>query len=496
MSSRARLRRRGRRAVAEPPASPSLVEAGLRHPFTPFPQPSFSEIVDCKRAAHLRNAARAWGAVVKGFSGADSEAYLEKAWRSRSVAVSFLQRLSPAERTALGIVKLHGGALTGKLLTVEAELRGLVEPDVRKADWASAHSHGRSRRPDAVTAMIDALALVPTGPDYGWDKRFPDVFLNPALAELVDPAMPVPWPGKVQEPPRKTFTRRSEQLLEDLGRVADYLIGRRSFPVNKYGWPTKPVLEGMAKALAVPSDEPWSVRAERASRRGEWGAQHRHKPFCRQRLSLDEPHPLPEPEGLVAALLFQSGLVEIDPHARRGRLTRPAWEQLHELSAERLACLWLRSWLATVRWQDGIGLVPDEDDRYRPQRITPEELVRSKHGLLWGLSLLPRDGWVELEDFLDVLHRSTRHHYGLSFYWDRFVWGPEGLWTSEESIPKVAGEGRSRAFWLNLQGMWAANCLLVTFGWLGLIERGEVGKGKERRYVFHLRQEELEALAP
>lgn len=480
----ARARRTRRKKVAEPPAPPSLAEAGVRHAFTPFPQPSFSESVACKRAAHLRNAARAWGAVVKGFSAADAEAHLEKAWSSKAVARQFLDRLSPHERTALGVVKLHGGALTGRLLTIEAELRGLVEKDERRRNWALAHSHGRARKPDAVTAMIDALALVPAGRDYGWDKRFPDVFLNPALEGLVEPAMPGPWPGQVLEQPNKTFARRPEHVLEDLERAAEYLIGRRSFPVNKYGWPTKPVLEGLAKALSVPSDEPWSVRDERARRRREWREQFRHKPFSQQRLSLDEPHPLPEPEGLVAALLLQSGLVEIDPPVRRGRLLRLTWERFKELPREQVACLWLRCWLETVRWQDGIGLVPDEDDRYEPQRITPEELVPSKHTLLWSLSLLPRDGWVTLDDFLDVLRRLTRDHYGLSFCWGRFVWGPKGLWTSEKSIPKVAGEGRSRAFWMNQEGMWAANCLLVTFAWLGLIERGEVGRGKDRRLVF------------
>jgi hypothetical protein len=86
--------------------------------------------------------------------------------------------------------------------------------------------------------------------------------------------------------------------------------------------------------------------------------------------------------------------------------------------------------------------------------------------------------------------RLTDRHYGVSFYWGRFVWGPRGLWRTDKSISPVAGPERSRAFWMNEEGIWAANVLLVTFTWLGLIERGEIGRGKERRYAFRWRSDE------
>jgi len=488
MAIRTRRRKRRKRAV-EPVCPPSFAEAGLQHPFASVRKLNFSEILDHKRAAHLKNAAKAWGAAdVKGFTIPDSQAHLKQVWGTASEVRGFLERCSPQVRTVLGIVKLHGGRLRGTILTVEAEVRGLVEKDVRRKDWSSTLSARPTRNDsDPVTAMIGALALVPVGGPLGsLDKRFPDVVLNPALEALVEPAMRIPWPGEVLEEPKKTPARALEQVAEEFDRIADYLIGRRSFPVNKHGWPTKPVLKNIAKALGVPSTEPWSVHDERASRRGDWkDEKKKYRAFSRTILSLEEPHPLPQPEGLLGGLLFQSRLVEIDPPRRRGRLLRKTWEEFKNLSAEERACIWFRSWLEMLLWQDGIGLVPDEDDKYLPERIAPWDLVPSKHTLLWGLSLLPRWGWVTLDDFLQHLHRLTRSHYGLSLCWRRFVWGPKNMVAPSRAAGLTGDEWRT-ACWLGTEGTWVANVLLVTFTWLGLVERGEIGTGKERRYVFRL----------
>ena len=445
------------------------------------------DLLEHRRAAHLRNAAGLWGAAdAPKFTIPDSQAHLQRAWSSKNTISAFLERCSPHERTALGIVKRHGGALTGRLLTVEAELRGLVEKGQRMRDWSSADDHSwRERARDPVGAMIDALALVPAGPPT-LDKQYPGVVLNPCLERVVDPVIRVPWPGEVFDPPRRSLRRPIDQVQAELDRGVDYLIERGSFPVNKHGWPTKPVLKGIAKATGLPSTEPWSVLEERASQRREWG------PFSTVPLSLVDPAPLPQPEGLLAGLLVHSGLVK-STRGTRAQVPSETWNRFRGQPTAERVCVWLRAWLEQVHWQDGIGLVPDEDKKYEPERITPWELVPSKHTLIWALSLLPPAGWVTLNEFLHHIHRLTDDHYGVSFYWDRFIWGPEDL-PMEDDTALPVGRDRSRAFWLSKQGVWIANVLLVTFTWLGLVERGEVEVEGERQCVFRLTEETRSAL--
>jgi hypothetical protein len=467
-----------------PDEAPSDSLPSVRHPFAPMGPLSTEEILDRNRAAHLRLAAKAWGADnVSQFRMAESRAFLALAFRRERAPFDFLGRCSPEERTALGIVKLHGGALTGCLLTIEAEHRGLLEAEHRRS-LSFGYDFGRRRSRDPVSSMIEALALVPL---QHWSERaFPDVTLNPCLAQAVEPAEPIPWPGEVLETaPRKTVLRSQEEVLQDFGRIADYLIGRTSFPVNKFDWPTQPVLEGIAKAAALPRTDSWSRLNERAWRSGDW-RRGRQKPFSTRILSHDVPHSLPDPEALSGGLFTLSGLTEIDRERRRGRLTREAWEQFSQLRPDRRAGILLRAWLEMALWQSGIGKVEDRDDKYDPERIPPWELLPAKHTLVWGLSLLPRSGaWVTLDEFLHHLHRLTAPHYGVCFCWERFVWGVRfPLAEQRESLPP--GAVRSEAFWLAQEGQWVANVLLVTFVWLGLIERGRTGRGRERRYVFRL----------
>lgn len=191
------------------------------------------------------------------FAVRDSEAYLKRAFGSGALTRAFLSRCLPKERTALGLVKLHGGALPSKLLTIEAELRGLAPPG-RKRNWGSAYDR-RRKVEDPTSAMIEALALVPLAASWS-DARFPDVVLHPSLVGQVEPALPLPWPGHVLEPPARSLWREEEQVRDDRPR-AEYLLGRGTFPVNKHGWPTRPVLKGIAKALRVPHAEPWGPRS-------------------------------------------------------------------------------------------------------------------------------------------------------------------------------------------------------------------------------------------
>ncbi len=146
---------------------------------------------------------------------------------------------------------------------------------------------------------------------------------------------------------------------------------------------------------------------------------------------------------------------------------------------------WVRSWVDMTLWQDGLGVVPDWDNREGTNRITPEKLLRSKTLLVWSLCRVAsaKIDWLDLESFLRDFWLATRDDYS-SFYWGGYSWTPEF-----ESFPtksdQLKGDERVFSFWLAKEGTWAANALMVTFVSLGLVERGQ-SVGKHTRHCFRL----------
>jgi hypothetical protein len=146
----------------------------------------------------------------------------------------------------------------------------------------------------------------------------------------------------------------------------------------------------------------------------------------------------------------------------------------------------IRAWLHSRLWQDGIGVVPDRDRYDDPVRIEPKNLHTARELLAWALSAVAHgpDVWLDLETFLVELWSATDKE-GISFYWDHYHWNPHfPLARGKGSIQAI--EARQRAFWLDDEGVWAANALMVTLAYLGLVERGSVGKGSGSRLCFRL----------
>jgi hypothetical protein len=92
--------------------------------------------------------------------------------------------------------------------------------------------------------------------------------------------------------------------------------------------------------------------------------------------------------------------------------------------------------------------------------------------------------WLDLETFLLDLYKAAGE-YGMDFYSPRYFWKPRfAAAAGKDALP--AGEARSRAFWMDDEGVWAANAILSTFVHLGLVERGRSGGEKSGRWCFRL----------
>jgi len=165
-----------------------------------------------------------------------------------------------------------------------------------------------------------------------------------------------------------------------------------------------------------------------------------------------------------------------------------AWTKLNRhvrQSSDEQAWHCLRAWHEVFLWQDGIGSVPDRDNDYDPVRISPHALRRTKELLIWVLCHVAhsRNEWLDLEAFLKDFWKATSHS-SPSFYWHAYTWSPDiPMARSKDSFS--VGSKRALAFWLDNEGTWVANAVMITLVTLGLAERGQSADA-EKRPCFRL----------
>ena len=97
--------------------------------------------------------------------------------------------------------------------------------------------------------------------------------------------------------------------------------------------------------------------------------------------------------------------------------------------------------------------------------------------LAWALCSVAqgKNEWLDLETFLCDLWSATGEDI-IQFYWSDYAWSPN--FASAKSKHETTGDkSRRRAFWLDREGTWAANAILGTLYYLGLVERGRCGSG-------------------
>lgn len=400
------------------------------------------------RADELKQAARFWiGKEATSYRRAVSLAALTRVFARKTALGQVVAKLSEKQRSVLRIFARYGPTVSGSLLAAELEARGLVKnPDAARAPYYA------STRDDLVLDLRSKLVLIGGSYDsyyYGaYGRRHSDLTLHPAIAAAVTPARPLPW--KPSRPAANVVPAQARSPAEpamDLWRVAEALREMGNWKTVKGDAPAKSVRNKLRKLVALPSAED------------------------------DRLHP-PDPESLCYELLHEMGFLEVEwePRAVRSDLLAVHFDAPSATQAWQ----WLRAWMDMRLWQDGIGVVPDRDNPYEPVRIEPDCLRNIKELLVWALCRVARSpvDWLDLEGFLKDF-REVAHHHGRGIYWHEFTWVPGfALVRSKEQLP--AGPERSLAYWLDREGTWTANAIMVTLVTLGLVQRGESVDTKKR----------------
>lgn len=400
-----------------------------------------------------RKAARVWiGKEATSLRKTECIERVIRAWRDPKRAAEIVAALKPEERAVLAVVRRFGGSISGGLLQRELLARGIVKEPTREV---VGYYH---RETDPVHDLCERLVLVRRSGyydsySYGLTREYPNVSLPSHMAAVVEPATSLEWNASapVEKAPESTILRAPAQVMVELEQSTTALQAQGGWKVNQGG--------------ALPAAE-----------RNRLG----------KRLSPQTNDPFEPPDRVVLhySLLCALGVVEFD--GADGWLEPERAERLFHLPHEFQASEWIRAWMGLRIWQDGIGGVPDRDNREQSTRIDPSSMQKARELLVWALTRIAhsRSDWLDLETFLLDLYAATGER-GISIYWHGYAWQPRfATAAGKEKLP--AGVERSRAFWIDDEGVWAANALLSTFVHLGVVERGRSGGGRSERWSFRL----------
>jgi len=337
------------------------------------------------RADELKKAARVWvGKEAAKFHKQQSISALKRVFGQKTSAKKVVAGLSDKQKRVLEIFARYGPVVSGPLLSVEVQQRGLVEA----ADKSRGAYYDR-RHNDLVYALRDKLVLVHRGYDpyyySSFERRYPTLTLHPTLAKAVEPAEPMPWEPSEKAPTVKAWSARSSaQPALDLWRVAEALRTMGDWKTVKGDALSKGSRNKLRRMVALPSAE-------------------------------DDFLSPPDPESLFYELLREMGFLSLAVEPRQVLIVR--LQQHFDTPAVAQAWCWLRAWLDIRLWQDGIGVVPDRDNRYEPVRIDPDSLRHAKELLIWAFCRLAHSpcDWLDLEVFLKDFWRAT-HDAGADFY--------------------------------------------------------------------------------
>jgi len=410
-------------------------------------EPGFEHL----RSDSAKRAARFWiGKEATPLRKAECIERLNRAWRDPKRVAEVVAALRPEERAVLAVVRRFGGSISGGILRRELVARGIVK-DLKREDLGSYH-----READPVHDLCERLLLIGGYRDsssYGYSRGTPSVTLPAQVAAVVEPASSLVWKASapLEKAPESTRSRALAQMMVDLEQTTRALQAQGGWKVNQGGVLPAAGRNRLGKLLPPQASDPF------------------------------------EPPDRVAfdySLLCALGVVEFD--GVEGWLEPERAERLFHRPHELQASEWIRAWMALRIWQDGIGGVPDRDNRETSTRIDPSAMHKARELLVWALTRIAhsRNDWIDLETFLLDLFAVIGEH-GLSLYWHRYTWQPRfATAAGKDKLP--GGFERSRAYWMDDGGIWAANALLSTFVHLGVVERGHSGGARSERWSFRL----------
>lgn len=406
-------------------------------------------------ANELKRAARFWfGTAAYKFRKDECLAALASLERDQTKVRTALAALSTEQRQILSVFQRYGGAMSGALLLSELHARLII---TRTTTGTSAGSFRREQ--DPVYDLCAKLVLVPQYDEdsryrysYGSHREYPDLALLSGVRAGVEAAAPSSWPSSGQSPvPTSTYQRSPGEVYFDLARTAQALGQLGGWPADRDGCLTKSSLNRLHK-LTVPTGRDALVP--------------------------------PDPEALHYEILRNQGIVTIQ--ANQGRIDLPLAALLFQDPLPVQGWNWVRTWLRTRHWQDGIGTVSDRSSSGNSVRVEPKSMATARELLAWAMCQVAHGPhhWLELDTFLADFWFLTSDHT-LSFYHRSYAWRPHLVEAqAKERLPP--GPERQRAFWMDSVGIWIANAILVTLVHLGLVERGSLSSGQECRHCFRL----------
>ena len=398
-------------------------------------------------SSDLKRAAKFWcGKAAIGFRQDDLTAELGKAFESRSAVADVLGRLSAKEKEILAVTSRYGTRMSGSLLAAELTARGLTLL-THRTGYGSYYARQAG---DVAAGLLEKHVLLRAASDYEpWEhshRAYSDIRIPPLVSELVKPAAPHPWPSSGADSAVSTGEPRSPgEVAIDLLKVAEALRGLKSWQTTREGMLTKNSQKKIAKIVPLPA-------------------------------ATDDPLALPDPWAFYYELLQKFGFLDVESRTVRDAKLEKVTQEIPYVQ------VWnhLRVWLNLEFWQDGKG-IGGSTSRYN-------DTSRSLEGrclVVWAMCRVAQSSqeWFDLEAFLLEFHRCTRLQ---PIAWEirGGVWRPE--FEGSRNKEKLAGgEERSLAFWLDEQGTWVANVVMVTFAALGLIERGQIAD-KPHQHCFRL----------
>ncbi len=381
---------------------------------------------------------------------------LTRLFQDRARLEAGLRTLPEDQRLILALCRRYGGAISGSVLRCEVLARKLVE---NTEDQRPAYL----RRPpaDPVFDLCAKLLLIARSRSFsrygyfhtGYGVRYPAMALHAAVRDLIEPAPPFPWsPRATAKAPVADFRRSPAEVALDLWTLAQALAQTGGWKTNRSGTPAQSVQNRLQKLM--PGDD------------------------------QDPDRMPPDPGALYYEIL--RGLGALVLNQGQGRIDLAVVErQLHAPAAMQS---WhaVRAWMESHLWQDGIGAVPERDNPANPVRIEPAVLERAREQLVWALCRVAHgtDDWLDLETFLTDLGEGLATDAS-RIYWSNYSWKPN-FQLAQNKAGVQDGPRRRLAFWLDSEGVWAANALLGTLAYLGLVERGHTEPGSSPRPCFRL----------
>lgn len=367
-----------------------------------------------------------------------------------------VRSLSDQERQILAVFRRYGGALSGPLLMCEALQRGLHDKTVERRGF-----YDPTKATNPVEQLGTKLFLLTRDGGvyggrsyygYGYHHSFPDLVLQPIVRDLIKPADALPWKSSgLKSEPTTTQRRAPAQVALDLCDLAQALARGGSWMTNRGGSLAKSVQNRLKKTIPGGDNDPMRP---------------------------------PAVESLYYEILRGLGAIEADTD---GGVINLAVVQSNLRQPDVVQCWhWARSWITARLWQDGIGVVPERTNRQDSARIEPKTMQTAREVLTWALCRVAtgKNEWLDLEAFLGDLWSATGEDI-IQFYWNEYVWRPD--FASAKSKQEITGDkARRRAYWLDREGTWAANAILGTLYYLGLVERGRYGSRNQEHHCFRL----------